>query len=684
VKLAVQPNGGILFREIGGGSAMFRLGVDGGLDSVASGASPRFSLTPPEFVTGVTQPDGRIVIVGDFDSVNGVPRPRIARLLSNWTLDSSFVPVDDFHVNPGADPRSWRVAVQPDGAVNIVGPFSQVGASVRRGFARFLANGTLDRVPGQLLFDEGAVALPVSAVGVLPDGRVVMGGTFSSVNVVPHGHLMALRADGTPDPAFAAAARADGRVRFIVPRAGGGLLVAGEFLAIGGQPRSHIAALTPGGLVDPGFSTGVPMDDITALAATPDGGAIIATSGRSLPSGFLRGRLSRLRPTGEIDSSFAFGLDVNATFTALLPDAEGRVVAAFAATEMWGGTDSVTTTYHFARFNRNGTVDPTFNVGTGPSGSVWALFTGEGTLTALGEFSRFDDLPLATAGVARLRTNAPVSGSDGLLVNVSTRGETGNSLLVAGFVIGGSTPKTVLIRAVGPTLRDFGIADALLTPWLRVYQGDGMIASNIGWYRRDAGRALTDYGFTVGFIGSRVGAWPFSSPNDAAVVLTLAPGAYTTDVYAPTRAGTTLLEVFDANTLAGDRRLLNISTRGFVGAGDNVLIAGFIVSGSRPKQFLIRAAGPGLVPFGVAGVLADPRLAVADSRQATIATNDDWNLVENKSALSVAATKVGAFPFADPSKDAGLLLTLNPGLYTAIVSGTNSTGVSLVEVYEVP
>ena len=119
-------------------------------------------------------------------------------------------------------------------------------------------------------------------------------------------------------------------------------------------------------------------------------------------------------------------------------------------------------------------------------------------------------------------------------------------------------------------------------------------------------------------------------------------------------------------------------------SGEHTLIAGFVISGTEPKQVLIRAAGPGLGLFNVAGILADPMLTVADGTGATVVANNDWGTNINSIDIAQSATKVGAFPFSAASKDAAVLVNLKPGAYTALVTGANgSTGVALVEVYEV-
>jgi hypothetical protein len=241
-------------------------------------------------------------------------------------------------------------------------------------------------------------------------------------------------------------------------------------------------------------------------------------------------------------------------------------------------------------------------------------------------------------------------------------------------VLQGSTPKSLLIRAAGPALTAFGVAGALGRPQIQLYQGDTVIAANAGWNSGSDSAAISQ-------AAARLGAFAFA-PNsaDAALLRTLTPGAYTAIISgADGNSGITLVEVYD--TSADAARLINLSTRGFVGQSDQALIVGVVVSGNLPKRLLIRAVGPTLAAFGAANAIADPRLEIR--RDATVvATNDNWN---NDARVSTAATAVGAFALANNSRDAALHIALAPGVYSVVVNGVNgATGLALVEVYEIP
>lgn len=276
-------------------------------------------------------------------------------------------------------------------------------------------------------------------------------------------------------------------------------------------------------------------------------------------------------------------------------------------------------------------------------------------------------------------------GSKSPFVNVSTRLRTSaDAPLIAGFVIAGDTPKTVLIRAVGPTLGDYGVAGALPDPKLQVYADQTLVAENEDW----AGDAA------VAAAAQRLYAFALpAASKDAALLITLPPGIYTAQAGANGGDGVALVEVYDADA-AAPARAINISTRGAVGTGDGVLVAGFIIGGTEPKRVLIRGAGPALTPYGVTGALANPQLSIYAADKTLIAQNNDWGTpvpVAGGPAptpaadVAAAASSCGAFAFASGSADAAVVVTLAPGAYSAIVSGVGeTTGTALAEVYELP
>jgi hypothetical protein len=270
------------------------------------------------------------------------------------------------------------------------------------------------------------------------------------------------------------------------------------------------------------------------------------------------------------------------------------------------------------------------------------------------------------------------------LVNIASRGVVSSSdLMIAGFVITGASSKSVMIRATGPALAAFGVAGTVPNPKLELYRGTTKIQENDDW-------SLAINAADIVSTASRTGAFPLTAASADAVILTpLEPGGYTAQVSSVTGAtGVALVEVYDAGTPAVTSttpRLVNISTRANVAGGEGQLIAGIVITGNSPKKILIRATGPALTAFGVPGALADPLLKLYKG-DTVLRENDNWSESSSEAALITAAgNATGAFALTVGTKDAALLITLEPGSYTAQVSGVaGATGAALVEVYEVP
>jgi arylsulfate sulfotransferase len=255
----------------------------------------------------------------------------------------------------------------------------------------------------------------------------------------------------------------------------------------------------------------------------------------------------------------------------------------------------------------------------------------------------------------------------GQALNLSTRGlvSEGDNVLIGGFIVTGPNPKSVALRALGPSLSGFGLSGVLSDPVLSVYNSSHtLIASNDNW-QSDPNH----------FILEANGLAP-ANLLESATVQTLAPGAYTVIVRGknPT-PGIGLVELYDLSPQSNSK-LVNMSTRGAVGTLDNVLISGFIVGDVESATVVVRALGPSLTSYGVSGVLSDPVLTIYDSTGSAIATNDNWQDDPNANLVQ----KNGLAP-PNPSESA-LVLHLPAGAYTAIVSGANGgTGVGLAEVY---
>jgi hypothetical protein len=261
---------------------------------------------------------------------------------------------------------------------------------------------------------------------------------------------------------------------------------------------------------------------------------------------------------------------------------------------------------------------------------------------------------------------APASGA----VNISTRLLIGTSenVLIGGFIITGNTPKLVVVRALGPST---GIASAMQDPTLELHDSSGHVVFNDNW-KDSQQQIIQDTGI------------PPLDDRESAIVIALDPGAYTAIISGKNSStGIGLVEVYDLGTAgldtSGTAKLAEISTRGTVLSGDNVMIGGFIISGVQIKV-IARAIGPSLGAFGIANALQDPTLELHNASGATVRSNDNWKIREDGSSQQAEVEATTVPPTDD--RESAIVATLNPGAYTGIVRGKGSaTGVALVEVY---
>lgn len=279
-----------------------------------------------------------------------------------------------------------------------------------------------------------------------------------------------------------------------------------------------------------------------------------------------------------------------------------------------------------------------------------------------------DDAGTYTVEVANVSGTVTSAGAvltvtNAYLTNVSVRVSMSQGQTpIIGFVVNGSKP--ILVRVGGPVLNQYGLS-GLPDPALKLVTLSGtVVATNDNW-----SASLTELFATLG-------ATPFDAGSKDAALLATITGPQTVHATG-SGSGVVLVEAYDAGPANGPK-LVNVSARYQVGTGDNILIAGFVIGGTGKKQMLIRGVGPGIAKQGVAGVLADPQIAVYD-QNTLVASNDNWS-----PELAATFSRLGAFPLDASSKDAALVIELDAGKpYTVHVSGVgNTTGEALIEVYD--
>ncbi len=367
-----------------------------------------------------------------------------------------------------------------------------------------------------------------------------------------------------------------------------------------------------------------------------------------------------------------------ATSTTNAPTSRGFHTAIWTGSEMivWGGEglDAVNTGGRYNPSMNSWTATTLANAPTARF-SHTAVWTGREMIVWGG-----------TDGISGFNTGgrycAPFPGSQ--LGNISTRAfvQTGDNVMIGGFIVQGSQLKRVIIRAIGPELTRFGVPNPLFNPTLELHDGTGaLIASNDNWVTTIIGGIIT----SNQFVEIRDSGHAPGDGRESAIIADLAPGDYTAIVRGvDNMIGVALVEVYD---LSGDASSIlgNINARSFVQTGDNVMIGGFIVQGTEPKRVIIRAIGPELTQHGVPNPLADPTLELHNGTGALIASNDNWQttiiggiIIRNQ----VQAIMLSGHAPTQPSESA-IIADLPPGNYTAIVRGVNNTtGVALVEAYD--
>jgi uncharacterized delta-60 repeat protein len=552
-----------------------------------------------EITAAVLQPDGRIVVAGRFTSFNGVMHNRVCRLNADGSVDPSF------GLGAGIDNSVFALALQSDGRILVGGQFSQVDLTQRFNFARLNTNGSVDLTFNPVNGPNG----DVNAIVIQPNGAIIIGGTFIGYNGFARGGIARVLADGTLDPSFDSGVGTGGNVFALALQHSGKIVLGGRFVQYAGINRTFIARVLSDGSLDPGFNP-VPDDWVQSLAIEPDDRILVGGFFTAI-NGVGRSRVARLNTTGSVDATFDPGLACLGSLT---------------------------------------------NDATQVRSIALQLF---GRVLAGGVFTSYD---------SSLRDNiVRLFDGSASFQNLSARAHvfTGEQILIVGFIIEGNESKMVLIRGLGPSLAPLGVPSPLGNPTLSLYDHTAtLVATNDNW--KDTQQA-------------QIQATGLAPSNDfeAAILATLSPGTYAAFLQGKgATTGIGLAEIYDVDPSV-NAQATNLSGRGFVGTGNDVLIGGIIVRSptGNMQRVLVRALGPSLASGGVASPLANPMLSLRDANGNVIASNDNW---QDSQQADIAAT--GKAP--PSTKESAILALLPPGNYTAIVTGKNgTTGVGLIEFY---
>ncbi|MEO6871951.1 MAG: hypothetical protein ABI233_07000 [Chthoniobacterales bacterium] len=574
------------------------------------------------------QSDGKIVVAGFADATASAESAdfALARYDADGTLDTTFGTGGKVTTDFGGSQDIGRdLAIQADGKILVVGLY-QKGSDSAFALARYTPSGQLDPTFGQggkvLTHFPGVPQNERSRFIVIQsDQKIVIGGSVVNNATGEDFALVRYKADGSIDSTFGTAGFVTTNVSFAFDSGYAAVVQSTGKIVVGGVTDVFDVPTQTGtlqflfvryktdGTVDTSFGSGGTGTVITefsegqavlgALALAPDGSLIGAGSiqGDGQDPNFIdRFALAKLSANGIPDSSFGtggkvttvFGPDTNADGSAVVLQPDGRIIVS--GGERTGDADA---DFGLARYNADGTLDDSF----GENGLVTtAISTGFDSANGL---ALQTDGKLIAAGNGGVTLNFAVARYETALVttkalNLSTRADvgTGENVLIGGFIITGSAPEAVLLRAIGPSLSLGGTA-VLADPVLELHKPDGTVVTNDNW--KDTQQAA--------IIATGI---PPQNDLESAILATLDPGAYTAIVRGNgNTTGVALVEAYDLDQTSSSQ-LANISTRGFVDTGDNVMIGGFIIGGATAgtsTSVFVRGIGPSLTTAGITNAL---------------------------------------------------------------------------------
>ncbi len=659
-----------------------------------------FTLGPSLNVTprvAAAQSDGKIILGGAFLLLNqGQPQFGLARLNPDGSLDTTFKPGS---INPSGS--IGALSIQPDGKILIGGTFTSINGVARTNLARLNDDGSVDssfnvRIPP---FDPTQVA-------ATRNGAVL---------ATSAGILLRYLADGSSDATFTA-----GIAQQRFDQQPDGKIVIVTF-STSTTPRA-LVRLNPDGIPDLSFPP-INLDSggftTPALRVLNDGRIMVAITN-------VGTTVQRFTSTGAFDVAVPLTLVPNnggstvTPFVTFLPDGRTWLAGQFSSVNGTARTQ-------LARLAANLSVDPTFNPGPGtqasggPIAPSFILPLDDGRAVTLGVTSvaggtlvpRVTRLNAQSVGGANAPTIVDLSpryrelrAGEPLIVPVTATGSallsysflTPNGIGGAGFT-GGLVPISAGLASVTgaytiTVANTSGAAASAQTFFVRIIPSAPFVTQNPVALQTNVGRPIT-LSATFGGSAGTTYQWfkngtALSGSSALSNILSIARAAVTDSGDYTLVARNSLGFASSETVHVGvdeTARFINLATRGNAGRTDTPLIVGFVAAGPGNKRVMLRAVGPTLGSFGVAGTLADPTLSVYNAAGSLIYSNDDWGQANDVPGIGTADTRLGAFQLNGGSADAAGILTLAPGAYTAVirgkvVNGTETTGIALAEIYE--
>ncbi len=381
--IAVQSDGKVLiggaFTNVNGSSikCIVRLNSDGSVDNtfnMGTGIAGAPPLSSPNVASMVVQPDGRILVAGGFTSIDGTNHNNIARLNPDGSLDETF---DSITTAGGLGLSSFinAVVLQQDGKILLAGSFISINGTNRDCVARLNRDGSLDLSfdPGSVIQSDGIILNPaVQSIALQSDGKILIGGDFDTSGGTNHDYIARLNTDGSLDDTFNAGA--SGIVYDLALQTNGEVLVGGTFTNVNGVERNDLAQLNPDGSLDETFDPGDPTvipSNVASIALQPDGKVLLGI-GKSDVDYFngwtCSNTVIRLNENGSLDSSLQIGVGLDQQVNAVVAQSDGRILIGGDFTKVNG-----TNRNHIARLNADGGLDTMFDPGSGADNSVLAM-----------------------------------------------------------------------------------------------------------------------------------------------------------------------------------------------------------------------------------------------------------------------------------------------------------------------